>query len=200
MENKKINFNAIKDYITERAVKINKDYVFDPSKVMIYFSVWNHTTIVHKEEVFMTNLDACEKLMDKFNDWCERMSKEPNKYEDVTMDVRWYEVIPITSPVYIWNEGGYNTNIYDIIASRSCDDVTFNDKWIVNEEKLYEVSAPMFVLPFIKVIARSKEEAMDKYQSMVETLIEDTFNKCDVRPLYDRDEGNAWVVTEINDD
>lgn len=200
MENKKINFNAIKDYITERAVKINKGYVFDPSKVMIYFSVLNSLSMVHKEEVFMTDLDACEKLMDKFNDWCERMSKEPDKYKYVTMDVRWYEVVPITYPVYVWNEGTYMTNTYDIIASRSCDDVTFNDKWIVNEDKLYEVSAPMFVLPSIKVIAKSKEEAMGKYQLMAETLIEDTFNKVDVRPLYDRDESDAWVVTEINDD
>lgn len=200
MENKKINFNAIKDYIVERAVKIDKDYAFDPSKVMIYLSVWKGMTIVHTDEVFMADLDACEKLMDKFNDWCEKMSKEPNKYKDVTMDIRWYEVVPITTtPFYVWNEGEHMTNIYDIIASRSCNDITFNDKWIVNEEKLYEVSAPMFVLPFIKVTARSKEEAMDKYQSMVETLVNDTFNKCDVRPLYDRDEGDAWAVTEINE-
>lgn len=200
MENKKINFNAIKDYITERAVKIDKDYVFDPSKVMIYFSVWNGITMVHNEEVFTTDLDACEKLMDKFNDWCERMSKESNKYKDVTMDIRWYEVVPITSPVYVWNEGETMTNIYDIIATRSCDGVTFNDKWIVGQKKVYEVSAPMFVLPFIKVIARSEEEAMDKYQSMVETLVNNTFSKCDVRPLYERDEDDAWVVTEINND
>lgn len=61
-------------------------------------------------------------------------------------------------------------------------------------EKTYEVSAPMFVLPFIKVKADNEEQAKAIYEKMVTDALEKAFGEVDVRPLHDKDETDAWKV------
>ena len=51
----------------------------------------------------------------------------------------------------------------------------------------YEVSTPMFVLPFIQIEAENEEEAREKYMAEVTRVIKTAFNNVDVRELDDTD-------------
>ena len=61
------------------------------------------------------------------------------------------------------------------------------------EEKTYEVSVPMFVLPFVKVKATSAEEAQMKGLEEIKYRLGILFPKNDNRPMED----GTFVVDEV---
>lgn len=64
-------------------------------------------------------------------------------------------------------------------------------------EKMYEVSKPFFFMPFIKVAAKSKDEAKEKYLEMVQDILGNNFNKFDFR-AFDNDDLD-WEVKQIKE-
>ena len=61
-------------------------------------------------------------------------------------------------------------------------------------EKIYEVSVPMFLLPYAKVKASSEEEAKQKYLEEVKFRLDTLFPKNDHRVL-DENDAEGWSVT-----